>query len=372
MTLKVREVTKEQKSVQEVESELLQKHDEKLNEELKSSSEKVNVSEPNSVEQKTIEEEVKTDSELKEEDVLKYIGKRYGKEINSIDDLVTEREVKEDLPDDVAAYLKYKKDTGRGVEDYVKLNQDFEEMNPDVLLAEYFLATDEAIDPEDVESLMEDYIYDEDIDDDSAIKKKKLAKKRIVKKATKYFNDQKETYKQPLESRVSGVSEDDKKQLAEYKQYVNDAATTSELNERKRDWFTKKSDEVFSSEFKGFEFNLGENNITYKPADVDSLKKSQSNIMNFVDKYLDDDGMMKNVGEYHKALSLAMNPDKFAQFFYEQGKSEAIEGDARKTKNINMGLRNAPEITSTKGGMKIRTVNSDSGRSLRIKSSKQK
>jgi len=168
------------------------------------------------------------------------------------------------------------------------------------------------------------------------------------------------------------MSDDDKSQLVEYKQYVNDAATQKESNERKRDWFSKKSDEVFSSEFKGFEFNLGENNITYKPADVETLKKSQSNIMNFVDKYLDKDGMMTNVGEYHKALSLAMNPEKFAQFFYEQGKSVAIEGDARKTKNINMGLRNAPEVSTSKGGMKIRTVNSDSGNSLRIRSSKRK
>ena len=144
------------------------------------------------------------------------------------------------------------------------------------------------------------------------------------------------------------------------------------MNERKRDWFTKKSDEVFSSEFKGFEFNLGENNITYKPTDVDSLKKSQSNIMNFVDKYLDGDGMMKDVGEYHKALSLAMNPDKFAQFFYEQGKSEGVEGVVRKTKNVDMNIRRTPEVATIKGGMKVRALNSDSGSSLRIKSLKRK
>tara|TARA_R100000935_G_scaffold40981_2_gene62507 strand:- start:3771 stop:4886 length:1116 start_codon:yes stop_codon:yes gene_type:complete len=371
MTLKVKEVTDiVEKSVQEVENELLQKHEEK--QALQDANAESRVLEKESTITKEVVGEQEIKKELQEKEVLDYLGNRYGKEINSFDDLVTEREIKEELPEDVAAYLKYKKETGRGVEDYVKLNQDFDGMNPDVLLSEYFLATDEAIDPEDVESLMEDFIYDEDVDDESDIKKKKLAKKRIVRKATKYFNDQKDTFKQPLESRAVDMSDDDKSQLVEYKQYVNDAATQKESNERKRDWFSKKSDEVFSSEFKGFEFNLGENNITYKPADVETLKKSQSNIMNFVDKYLDKDGMMTNVGEYHKALSLAMNPEKFAQFFYEQGKSVAIEGDARKTKNINMGLRNAPEVSTSKGGMKIRTVNSDSGNSLRIRSSKRK
>lgn len=365
MALKIKEVTADQKSAVEVENELLEKHEEKLNEDIQESSEETKITESSKEAEKPVEK-----TELQEEEVLSYLKNRYGKDINSFDDLITERETKEDLPEDVAAYLKYKKETGRGVEDFVKLNQNFDDMEPDSLLAEYFLATEEAVDSDDVEVLMEDYLIDEDLDDESTIKKKKLAKKKIVRKANKFFNDQKDKYNQPLESRTADMSTDVKEQLAEYKQYVNDAASQRELTERKRNWFAKKSNEVFSNEFKGFEFKIGENNITYKPGDAETLKKSNSNIMNFVNKYMDKDGMMDNVNGYHKALSLAMNPDKFAEFFYEQGKSEAIEGDARKTKNIKMGLRNTPEVSTAKGGMKIRTINPDSGKSLRIRSRK--
>ena len=214
---------------------------------------------------------------------------------------------------------------------------------------------------------MDDYTFDTDIDDESTIKKKKLAKKRKIVKAKKFFNEQKDKYRQPLESRQDVVSEETKKQLEEYRQYVDDAKTQTEQQQRKYDWFAKKTDEVFSNEFKGFEFKIGENSVTYNPGETSELKKSQGNIMNFVQKYLDKDGLIEDAQGYHKALSLAMNPEKFAQFFYEQGKAEAIETDARKTKNIKMNLRSTPEVVS-KGGIKMRTLNPDSGNRLQIKS----
>ena len=46
------------------------------------------------------------------------------RKINSIDELISKREESEPLPEDVAAYLKYKKETGRGFEDYAKLQKD--------------------------------------------------------------------------------------------------------------------------------------------------------------------------------------------------------------------------------------------------------
>jgi len=368
MELKLKEVSAEQKSVAQVEEKLLKENETQNNEQ--PVQEQVN-------EVSTTSEEVKGGAEpeapveLQEKDVLEYIRNRYDKPIESFDDLMAKREEKEELPEDVAAYFKYKKDTGRGIDDYVKLNRDFDEMNPEVLLAEYFLASEEAIDEEDVEALMDDYIFDADIDDESTIKKKKLAKKRKIVKAKKFFNEQKDKYRQPLESRQDVVSEDTKKQLEEYRQYVDDAKTQTEQQKRKYDWFAKKTDEVFSNEFKGFEFKVGENSVTYNPGETSELKKSQGNIMNFVQKYLDKDGLIEDAQGYHKALSLAMNPEKFAQFFYEQGKAEAIETDARKTKNIKMNLRSTPEVVS-KGGIKMRTLNPDAGNRLQIKSSRIK
>jgi len=375
MELKVRAVDAvEEKSVQEVENELLQKHEEKFSEPSESSEEtpkvKINTTEESVVEDTPEVEE--TPQELSEDDVLSYIGKRYGKEINSFDELMTERKESEELPEDVASYFKYKKETGRGIEDYVKLQRDFDSMNPDSLLREYLVATEgEGLDAEDIDSLMEDYSYDEELDDEAVIKKAKLAKKKTIAKAKKYFNEQKEMYKQPLESSPVATSESENEEFQAYKQYIESVKTQQEESDAKRSWFIKKTDEVFTEDFKGFEFSLGDNTVTYSPGDTQSIKKNQETPMNFINKYLDEDGLMKDAGGYHRALAIAMNPDKFANFFYEQGKSEATEDVLRKTKNINMSERRAPEVTN-KGGFQVKSVNPDSGRGLKIRSINKK
>lgn len=375
MELKVRAVDAvEEKSVQEVENELLQKHEEKFSEPSESSEETPKV-EINTTEESVVEdtfEVEETPQELSEDDVLSYIGKRYGKEINSFDELMTERKESEELPEDVASYFKYKKETGRGIEDYVKLQRDFDSMNPDSLLREYLVATEgEGLDAEDIDSLMEDYSYDEELDDEAVIKKTKLAKKKTIAKAKKYFNEQKEMYKQPLESSPVATSESENEEFQAYKQYIESVKTQQEESDAKRSWFIKKTDEVFTEDFKGFEFSLGDNTVTYSPGDTQSIKKNQETPMNFINKYLDEDGLMKDAGGYHRALAIAMNPDKFANFFYEQGKSEATEDVLRKTKNINMSERRAPEVTN-KGGFQVKSVNPDSGRGLKIRSINKK
>ena len=375
MELKVRAVDAvEEKSVQEVENELLQKHEEKFSEPSESLEETPKV-EINTTEESVVEdtpEVEETPQELSEDDVLSYIGKRYGKEINSFDELMTERKESEELPEDVASYFKYKKETGRGIEDYVKLQRDFDSMNPDSLLREYLVATEgEGLDAEDIDSLMEDYSYDEELDDEAVIKKTKLAKKKTIAKAKKYFNEQKEMYKQPLESSPVATSESENEEFQAYKQYIESVKTQQEESDAKRSWFIKKTDEVFTEDFKGFEFSLGDNTVTYSPGDTQSIKKNQETPMNFINKYLDEDGLMKDAGGYHRALAIAMNPDKFANFFYEQGKSEATEDVLRKTKNINMSERRAPEVTN-KGGFQVKSVNPDSGRGLKIRSINKK
>ena len=375
MELKVRAVDAvEEKSVQEVENELLQKHEEKFSEPSESSEETPKV-EINTTEESVVEntpEVEENPQELSEDDVLSYIGKRYGKEINSFDELMTERKESEELPEDVASYFRYKKETGRGIEDYVKLQRDFDSMNPDSLLREYLVATEgEGLDAEDIDSLMEDYSYDEELDDEAVIKKAKLAKKKTIAKAKKYFNEQKEMYKQPLESSPVATSESENEEFQAYKQYIESVKTQQEESDAKRSWFIKKTDEVFTEDFKGFEFSLGDNTVTYSPGDTQSIKKNQETPMNFINKYLDEDGLMKDAGGYHRALAIAMNPDKFANFFYEQGKSEATEDVLRKTKNINMSERRAPEVTN-KGGFQVKSVNPDSGRGLKIRSINKK
>lgn len=385
MELKVRAVDAvEEKSVQEVEQELLDKHEEKFNDSSETKEDNPQVK-MDFVEESVVEdtpkteetseetpEPVKEQAELSEEDVLSYIGKRYGKEINSLDELNAARQEAEELPEDVAAYFKYKKETGRGIEDYVKLQRDFSAMNPDSLLREYLTVTEgEGLDPEDIDSLMEDYSWDEELDEESVIKKTKLAKKKTIAKAKKFFNEQKELYKQPLESRPVADSQSNSEELQEYRQYLESVKTQQQESEAKRNWFLKETDKVFTEDFKGFDFVLDDKTVTFSPGDTQTIKKTQETPMNFINKYLDDKGLIKDAAGYHRALSIAMNPDKFAKFFYEQGKSEATEDVIRKTKNINMSERRAPEVTN-KGGFQVKSVNPDSGRGLKIRSIKRK
>ena len=362
MEFKVRAVEGyEPKSVQEVERELLAKHEEQFGETVEGTP-VINVETP--------AQEAAQEVELREEDVLSYIGKRYNKQINSFDELLTERKEAEDLPEDVAAYFKYKKETGRGFEDFVNLRKDYDTMEPEELLHNYLAATQEGLDDSDIDVLMDDYRYDEDIDEEHTIKKIKLAKKKIIGEAKKYFNQQKEKYNMPLESSAVGIPDEEKEVYEAYKQYTQQAKTIQEQESRKRDWFQKKTDEVFNEDFKGFEFNVNDRKLAFTPGDSNELKKSQSTPLNFINKFLDEDGLMKDAAGYHRSLAIAMNPDRFAKFFYEQGLSDATEDVMRKTKNINMSERRAPEVTN-KGGMQVRAKDNDSGRTLKIKSIKR-
>ena len=385
MEIKVRELTDvEEKSVQEVEQELLDKH--QAQQELKfeetsskdSNEEPVVEQEDKSQAQETTEqatkkveepvEETPQPKELSEEEVLSFIGSRYGKEINSIDELISAREEAPVMPEDVAAYFKYKKETGRSLEDFVRLQKDYSNLNSDALVREYLTITEEGLDPEDINSLMEDYEFDEEVDDESVIKKTKLAKKKIIAKAKRFFKDQQEQYKVPLESRENSFN--DTEEYKAYKQYVQSAQSQQEEAKRKGEYFVKKTDEVFNNEFKGFKFNLDESDVYFSPGSASELKKMQETPMNFVKKFLDDQGLLKDAEGYHRSLAIAMNPDKFARFFYEQGKSSATEDVMRKTKNINMSERSSPE-TIVKSGFQVKSVSSPSSSGLRIKSRKR-
>jgi hypothetical protein len=378
MEIKVKEVSSpDSKSVQEVEKELLEKHEESLkdgeSEANDTGVEESTESAASTPEQEEVQPqgEAQESSELNEEDVLSYIGKRYGKEINSFDELMSERESSEELPEDVAAYLKYKKETGRGFNDFQRLQEDFDDMDPDYLLTQYYKATETGLDDDDIDIMLSEFDYDEDLDDESDIKKIKLAKKKVIAKAKGYFEDMKEQYKLPLESSGSGVSGVDSEEMEAYKRYTESAKTQQELGERRRNWFTEKTNEVFGGEFKGFEFSIDDKSVLYSPQSAEELKTKQSDVMNFLNRFMNDDGLIADAEGYHKAIAVASNPEKFAQFFYEQGKASATEDVTRKMKNIDMSTRNAPEV-STKGGMQIRAINPDSGKGVKIRSIKKK
>jgi hypothetical protein len=391
MEIKVRHLGEvESKSTQEIEKELLEKHEaEHEGETIKEENviEKINLQTPPEVKEETekveepVEEEVEEEVEaaeeeapeptsMSEEEVLSFITNRYGEEVTSLDDLVNKRETSEELPEDVKAYFDYKKETGRSIEDFVRLHENIDDKTPDSIIASYYSSTEEGLDAEDIKYLMDEkFGYDEDLDDVKEKRKKELAKKRELSKAKKFFKEQQDKYKLPLESREA-LSDEVQKQLAAYRQYIDEEASEQEVIEKKLDWFSKETDKVFNKNFKGFEFVINDKKISYLPGSVGEVKKSGSTINNFIQKYIGDNGLVTNTAEYHRSLSMALNPDKYAKFFYEQGQADAVENMSKKTKNINMDIRTTPQVTA-KSGFKVRSLNQSSGRGLKIRSIKK-
>ena len=383
--IKVREVSgEEEKSSQQIEQELLAKHDEKLGDTPESDNTvTVNVDghtaeAPISVEAPETTPEVEgttqgaeaEEKELEETEVLSFIKNRYNKDITSINELFEQTENNEDLPNEVTAFLEFKKETGRGLEDFMSLNKDYDTMSPDTLLAEYMAHTQPHLDEEDISfELNNKFSYDEDLADETEIKKINIAKKQELAKAKEYFNTQKKQYGVPLESSGSLVSEEEKEDYDAYKKHAQQSKDWQEHNTKRQEFFLKKTNDVFTDEFKGFDFKLGEKDVTYKPGNAEQLKKAQSDVTNFINMHVDEEGYLRDATAYHRSLAVAMNPESFAKFFYEQGKADAIGDVTRESKNVDMPVRKSPQSAS-KGGLQVRAIPTTHGSGLKIRSTK--
>lgn len=353
MEIKVRALDDiEQKSAQQVEEELLRKHEEQ-------------VAASQQVEETPVESSTQVDDDLSEDKVLDFLDKKYGRKLSSVEDLFATE--KEELPEDVSAFLNFKKETGRGLDDFIKINTDLDSMSPDQLLKEYYSQKESDLDSEEIEYLIADkFSYDEDLDDEKEIKKKQIEKKKELAKAKKFLEEQKQKYKAPLESSYGSLSAEEQEALKAYKEYSANAQSSQELEQRQAEWFLKKTDEVFNSDFKGFDFKIGDKELKFSPGDYNELKKAQSNINNFIAKFVNNDGLIEDAKGYHKSLAVAMNPEKFAKFFYEQGIADAIEKEAKSSKNINFEVRRSPEVIN-KGSFRVTSVGESDGRGLRIR-----
>ena len=378
MEIKVKAVDgNTQKSKAEIEEQLLKKHE--AQQEESQAEEKPEKVEPQAeVKEKPAEEtpavEEKTpSSELNDEHVLNFIKERYNKDINSVEELFETKESNVELPEDVKLYFDYKKETGRGIEDFYKLQKNYDDMDEDSVLADYLSVQEEGLDAIDIQDIMDDrFGYDSEEDDEKDIKKKKLAKKRELAKARKFFKEQKDKYKVPLESSGGGLSDEQENNLNAYKTMIEESKSQKEAVQLMRRNFEERTNKVFGDEFKGFEFSVSDDkSILYKPGTAEELKNKQMDFNNFVSKFNDENGLMKDAAGYHRAMSIAMNPEKFAKFFYEQGVAATVDDVARKSKNINMDVRRAPQL-STKNSLKIRAVgDTTSGRGLKIRSIKK-
>lgn len=358
--IQVKLVDFEEKSVQEIEQKLLDEHEQKMAEDVAP------------VEEVHVEEPVIESTQFGDSDVLSYLKTKFNKEVNSLDELFVEKPQQQELlPEDVNAFLKFKKETGRGLEDFYRVNQDFSKVNPERLLADYMRETNPDFDDEDIAFEYESkFGYDEEMDDEKEIKRKKLALKKELGKAAKYFEEQKEKYKAPLESRMeASIPAEDKEALESYKQYISQSTAMQQEQAKKSEYFLNKTNELFSDEFKGFDFKIGDKEVSYKPGTPEQLKAQQTDISKFFTNFVDENGYIKDAKQYHKTIAAAMNPDAMAKFFYDMGKADAIDDSARQSKNIDMSVRNAPQNID-KGGFKVTALDSDHGNRLKIKSLK--
>ena len=318
------------------------------------------------VDDSQVEETVEDDSQVEDTEVeetqeadiddarvLSYLKERYQKEYNSLDEVLTQKE-KAELPEDIKKLMEF------GVDNYLKINRDWNSENDATILKEYYKQTKPHLDDDDIAYLLEEeYSYDEDIDDDRDIKKKKVALKEELFRAKGYLNDLKEQYKVELGSSQTEVSEDYKKAFNFYQEYTENSKKEIEIAQKKAEVFLDKTNRLFNSEFKGFEFNLGDKKQVFKPSDVLETKTTQSDISKVIANHLDENGYLKDEHQYHKALAMFRDPDGFAKFFYEQGKSDATNNVIKDAKNIEMSVRDKKDVTPKGDGPKMRVVSND-------------
>ena len=264
-----------------------------------------------------------------------------------------------DLPENVNKLLDFMKDTGGDINDYVRLNMDYSELDNHTLLREYYKTTKPHLDSEEVDFLMEDtFSFDEEVDDEKDIRRKKLALKEQVANARNHLDGLKSKYYEDIKA-GSKLTDEQQKAIDFFNRYNKESEAEQKALQRSRSAFQQKTDNVFNDEFKGFEYNVGDKRFRFNVKDVNKVKESQSDINNFVKKFLNNENLMEDGVGYHKSMFTAMNADAVAKHFYEQGKADALKESIAKSKNVNMDPRQSHSGEIQAGGIKVRVLGED-------------
>jgi len=267
------------------------------------------------------------------------------------------------LPENIDKLVKFMEETGGTVEDYVHLNKDYSTLDNDQLLREHLRQTKPHLDSEDISLILEDFAYEEDIDDPKEIRRKKLAYKEAVAKAKQDLENKKSQYYAEIKNRP-GVTQEQQKATDFFNRYNKQQETIKQSQEL----FQKRTNDLFTSEFKGFDYSVGDKKFRYKVKDPVKVAESQSNIENFVKKYLDKDGNISDAAGYHKALYAAMNADKLASHFYEQGRADGVKDIVKKSKNpANEAPRQVASGDVFVGGLQVKAISGADSSKLKIK-----
>ena len=267
-----------------------------------------------------------------------------------LEQVVVEQSAGIDLPENIEKLVSFMNETGGDINDYVRLNADYSNVDSDTLLKEYYAKTKPYLDSEDLNVLLDDFSYDEDLDEERDIRKKKLAYKEEVAKAKSFLEETKSKYYDEIKLRP-GVTQDQQKATDFFNRYNEEQGKAKQQHES----FKEQTKKLFSEDFKGFDFNLGEKKFRYGVKDPSKVADSQSDISNLVGKFLNKDGSIKDTSGYHKAMYAAANADTIANHFYEQGKADAVKEVINNSKNPSQSLRQASQ-TGFKDGIKVRVL----------------
>jgi hypothetical protein len=331
-----------------------------VSEEVPQENKQETVEEP-SGESKEKEEEVITISEITEEEQ---------KTEEPVVEQTTEPVVEQrQLPENIEKLVKFMEDTGGTVEDYVRINADYSNVDNNTLLQEYYKRTRPHLDYDEISFLMEDnFKYDEEVDEEREIKKKKLAYKEEIAKAKNFLEETKKKYYDEIKLRP-GATQEQQKAMDFFNRYNEEQKMVQEQHGR----FKQRTDNFFNKEFKGFNFNVGEKKFRFKVANTTNVAKNQSDLTNLVGKFLDNKGEVKDYAGYHKAIYAAENADTIASHFYEQGKSDAIKDMTAKSKNITEDARQTAASAGDVfiNGLRVKAISGANSSKLKIKTIKK-
>jgi hypothetical protein len=311
----------------------------------------------------TVQDEAPVLEEVTEEEV-----KEQTEELTEqVEEAVAEaRETGKAIPENLQKVVDFMEETGGTLEDYVRLNQDYSSYDDMTILREYYKQTKKHLTDDEITFLIEDsFSYDEEEDDDREIRKKKIALKEQVANAKSHLDGQKSRYYEEVKA-GSKLTSEQQKAINFFNRYNKESEENKKIAEKQTNTFKLKTQQVFNDKFKGFEYNVGDKKYRFNVKNAGEVKETQSDINNFVKKFLNENNEMSDAKGYHKSLYTAMNPDAIAKHFYEQGKADAMKESVAKAKNINMDPRQAFSNDNT-SGPKVRVLNDDTSPTFKFK-----
>ena len=271
-----------------------------------------------------------------------------------------------ELPENIQKVVDFINETGGSLEDYVSLNKDYSNVDDQNLLREYYEKTKPHLSTDEIDFLIEDkFSFDEEIDEERDIKRKKLAFKEELAHAKTHLDSLKNKYYEEIKA-GSRLTPDQQSAVDFFNRYNKETEEVTKVAEKQKSIFSQKTNNVFNDQFKGFEYKVGEKKYRFNVKNANEVKDTQSDINNFVKKFLNENNEMSDAAGYHKSLFTAMNADSIANHFYQQGKTDALKESMGNAKNIKMDPRGIHNQPGAKGGTQARVVG-ESASSLKLK-----